>query len=346
MERSARDESRPVAAWSWLDHAVVVAGLGEAGRTHALTGDLGGDLAFALAIAGASAVTHATDSLASHALVELKLAAARALPLEGYRCLLGLDPAGRRVFFYHLIRAELSEPCRAWWDAHEDLIRLGVATCGIWERHLEGYRLRVLPLVHRRSTLEEALKISDPEVGRTFFADRWDSLAWRAATRAWFGSAVHRALGLPTLKDGWMERMITGAGISPPSRSFLARFALTGQVDDLEVAWPQVSTWGHQALRAAARRIRLVHRSPAAELEAEERGTYSALALGVVAPDDPTLSLAGRRLRPGGRIMAWIAGEPLDGPPGVVREPALEAELRRMDRSAALGPLLVARAQP
>lgn len=340
----APSEGRPGASWTWLDPAVVVGALGESGRAHPLCADPGGDLAFALAIAGAGAVTHVSPSLAAHALVELKLVAARELPVEGYRCLLGLDPAGRRVFYYHLVRPALSEASRAWWDAREELIRLGLAACGTWERHLEGFRLRVLPMVHRAATLEEALSVHEPEDARRFFEERFDSVAFRAGARAWFAAPVMRALGLPALPEGWLDRLVEGLASCPPSRSWLARFALTGALDDLEGAWPQLTSWGHAALRGAARRLHLVHGEVEEVLGAHPAGTFTAFAPGLLEPEDPRLALALARLLPGGRVVAWIAGEPPEAPPGAARDVQAERDLRRVDRAAAAGRLFVARA--
>lgn len=332
-----------MAAWSWVDPAVVVGALGEAGREHPLAADPGGDLAFALAIAGASAVTWASADPGAHALVELKLAAARELPVEGYRCLLGLDPGGRRVFYYHLIRAALSEPCRAWWDAREELIRLGLATCGVWERHLEGYRLRVLPLLGAKSVMDELLGVADPEAARALIRERLDRSAWRAATRAWFSSAVLRGLGVEPPPARWLERLLDGLAEPVPARSFLVRFALTGEIGDPEQAWPQLSTWGHGALVRAAKRVHLVQASPDQVLRDQPAGTFTALAPGVLGAESSLLGLAAERLQEGGRIAAWIAGERPNTPAGTIADTQAERDLRRADRSAWNGPLFVAR---
>ncbi len=343
QQAESQQRVRPVAAWTWLDPAIVVGALGESGRAHALTSDPGGDLALALAIAGAGSVTHATSDLAAHALVELKLVAARELPVEGYRCLLGLDPAGRRVFYYHLIRAALSETCRAWWDAHEELIRLGVATCGVWERHLEGYRLRVMPLLRMSGATDALLETGEVEAARALVAERIDRSTWRAATRAWFSTPVLRGVGAPALPTGWLERLVQGIGETPPSRNFLLRFALTGTPGDLEAAWPQLTTWGHAALARASRRVHLVLAEPSEVLRAQPRGTFTGLAPGVVDGEDPLLALGVERLQEGGRIAAWIAGERPASLEGAVEDTQAERDLRRADRSAFCGPLLVAR---
>lgn len=335
--------ARPVSAWTWRDPAVAVEALGARAYGHALTADVGGDLAFALAIAGAASVTHAAPGLSAFALAELKLVAARELPVEGYRCLLGLDPAGRRVFFYHLLRSVLSEPSRAFWDRNEELIRLGLATCGTLERHVEGFRLRALPLAHRAATVERALSITDPVEAKAFFAGTWDSAAWRAACRAWFASPVHRALGLPAFGSGWLGRLVEHAGTCPPATNFLAHFALRGALPDLEAAWPQLSTRGHEALASAARRVHLVQADPAALLSERGADTFEAVVLDAVSPASPVLSAATRRLRAGARVVAWVLGEPPVELERAKRDREVEASLGRRDRSALCGPLLVAR---
>lgn len=98
----------------------------------------GGDLA--LAACRVASVVHVASSPADLALVALKIAGARELPVEGLRCMLGVDPGGRRVFLYHLMRGALSPPARTWWDAHESLIRTGVLRSGRFESWLESHR--------------------------------------------------------------------------------------------------------------------------------------------------------------------------------------------------------------
>lgn len=336
-----RTSPRPVASWSWADPAVVSRALGDPGLAHPLAVDPGGDLALALAIAGAGAVTHATSDPAAHALVSLKLVAARELPVEGYRCLLGLDPAGRRVFYYHLVRSALPDPVRAWWDEREELIRLGVSTAGVWERHLEGYRLRVLPMLRVQGVVDELLRERDSDAARRLLREQLDRTSWRMATRAWFGSPVMSALGPGGLPSGWLDRALDGLCERPPADNFLARFALTGDFGDLEHAWPQLSRLGHAALARASRRVHLVLADPAELLAEQPVGTFTSLAAGPLGEWSPLLERAAERLQVGGRLVAWMAGARPELLPGLRLDQELALSLRAQDRAAFLGPVLV-----
>ena len=115
---------RPPSCSAWLDERWALDVLAVGATDAVVSACAAGDLAFALAAAGAGRVTHVALDAPAAALVALKQVAARELPVEGFRCFLGLDPAGRRVFFYHLLRGALAPDVRARWDRGE-----GTAGC-------------------------------------------------------------------------------------------------------------------------------------------------------------------------------------------------------------------------
>ncbi len=154
-------------AQCWEDHRVLSEALAVGPEDDVLSICSAGDNSFALAIDGARSVTCLDLSGPQLALAELKLVAARALPLSGFRSFLGLDAFGRRIWFYHQLRDHLGPRARAWWDSHEVHIRLGLLESGRYEQYLHTFRTRALPLVHRRSTVERML-------GQTELAEQAD----------------------------------------------------------------------------------------------------------------------------------------------------------------------------
>lgn len=90
---------------------------------------------------GAAALVYPSDTPQGAALA-LCLAGIAELKPAPYAALLGLDPAGRRIWFYHHLRPLLPAAARAFWDAQEPAIRAGLVHSGRFERAcLTGQRV-------------------------------------------------------------------------------------------------------------------------------------------------------------------------------------------------------------
>ncbi|MEC9388597.1 MAG: DUF3419 family protein [Myxococcota bacterium] len=223
-----------------------------------------GDMGFAFAIAGAESVTIACASAAQMALGKLKLVAAAELDVERFRSFLGVGPIGQRVFLYHEIRGRLDPATRAFWDGNEESIRLGVLGSGQAEAALAGFRTRVLPLVHRRHTVEQLFDQRSLADQQSFYQQRWNTRRWRALQRV---STVAERLGL------WVDSGDRGIGVTGSVLQRIDRALQTAHATaDPFVEWlllgrrrpsssplSYLSTDGHAALVRAASRVQWVH---------------------------------------------------------------------------------------
>ena len=64
-----------------------------------------------------------------------------------------------------------------------------------FERFFSIFRNRLLPLVHRRSRIEQLLRPRDHEAREIFFKQKWDSWLWRLLFRFYFSRSVMGQLG-------------------------------------------------------------------------------------------------------------------------------------------------------
>lgn len=113
---------RPQRVWSWRGARALLAALPQSATLEVQ--DPAGDLAIALAAAGHTVRAQGGPVLA------LKHAALRELPVQSARALLGLDAAGRRVWFLHYLNDALSPEARTWWQSREHWVRAGLSTAG------------------------------------------------------------------------------------------------------------------------------------------------------------------------------------------------------------------------
>jgi len=349
-------EERLSYAQCWEDPAILSEALAVGPDDDVLSICSAGDNSFALAIDGARSVTAIDLSLPQLAIAELKLHAIRTLPPDGVYTLMGLNAFGRRVYTYHQIRAGLTMKVRKFWDMNEIIIREGLLSQGRFEKYLATFRTRLLPLVHRRKTVDAMLALSDPAAQRAFFDKRWDSVRWRALFRVFFSRRVMAAAGRSERHfqyvDGPVSSVFLGraehvlTGIPAQSNPFL-QWILTGSFPDLEQAHPYLTTSGQEKLREAADRVRFIAQDLETHLEACEPGTYSAFNYSNVfeylSEEQHTriLELTARAARPGARIAYWNLLVPRSCPASLAdrieRHPERSAALLARDRAFVYG---------
>jgi len=210
-------------AQCWEDADVLLAALGvRAGGTYVAIASAG-DNALAMLTAGPARVIALDREPAQLAALALRVAAYRALEHGELLALVGSRPHDDRLALYARCRPLLDDDARAYWDARPAAVRAGIGSAGRFERYLALFRTAVLPLIHSHGTVRELLACGDGERAR-FYDERWNTLRWRLAFRAFFARPAMSALG----RD---PRFFAHAD-GPVSERLLARIAHTLREDD------------------------------------------------------------------------------------------------------------------
>lgn len=178
----------------WEDADLLCAALVPASGRRMLSIASAGDNAFALLAEGADVVA-ADLSPAQLALVDLKRAAIRRLGHAETLAFLGVRPGSDRRPVYEQLERDLSERTRDFWREHLDDVADGVIHHGKFERYFKLFRDRVLPLVHRRSTVLELLRERDEPGRERFYQETWDIWRWRLLFRIFFSRFAMGRLG-------------------------------------------------------------------------------------------------------------------------------------------------------
>jgi S-adenosylmethionine-diacylglycerol 3-amino-3-carboxypropyl transferase len=185
----------------WEDAEVLCAALAPRPGMRILSIASAGDNSFSLVAAGAQVVA-ADLSPAQLALVELKRAALLRLDYGDALAFLGVGRPERargrgpaRLRWFARLAEDLSPEARGFWQARPAAIAGGIIHQGKFERYFALFRSRVLPLIHRRRTVERLLAERDEEGRRAFYARRWDNLRWRLLFRVFFSRFVMGRLG-------------------------------------------------------------------------------------------------------------------------------------------------------
>lgn len=260
-------------AQDWTDDRAQLAHTGAA-QTVAF---LGGAADHALARApAATAVYLLAPHLPGRALIEYKLAAARSLPLQSVRSALGIGFFGRRVWFYHFLRPQLSAGARSFWDQHEREIRAGLLQCGHVEQVMARWR-------------RWGLGAADLPIGADCAAQaRW-----------WETRSVRARLSLATIQRRYggmlAERLPEILASTPLSDNPFLQWALTGTWADPEQGLPWLRADAWPAIPQALSRVKLVDALPAG---------LDSIYLHPDAGDD-WLPRAADALRAGGTLCWW-----------------------------------------
>lgn len=313
------DFSRIRYAQVWEDADILIDGLNIQPSDTVVSIASAGDNALALLGAGAERVVALDLNPAQLACLELRVAAYACLTHRELLRLVGSRPAGptERRELYRRCRPSMSEPARVFWDAHPAAVDGGIGGAGKFEAYFRLFRTRVLPLVHRRSTVAALLRGGSPAEREGFYRERWDTWRWRLLFAVFFSRFVMGRLGRAPAFFKYVEGSVADRILSR------ARYALTvlDPADNPYLHWILTGTHGEAlpwALRAENfERIRSrLDRLSWHELTLEafldrEGGLVDKFNLSDIfeymSPENSARLLAriAEKSRPGGRIAYW-----------------------------------------
>jgi S-adenosylmethionine-diacylglycerol 3-amino-3-carboxypropyl transferase len=166
---------------SWEDPACDLAALAPQDGATLFTITSGGDNVLGFLLANPGRIIAVDLNPTQNWLLELKVAGFRRLEHAELLQLLGVRPPHRAVQLYSLLRSDLSEPARRFWDGHGEWLASGVLLAGGFERYFAMLRGALRYVVGRRRM--ERLFTLSPEEQPAFYQKEWNTLRWRALLR-------------------------------------------------------------------------------------------------------------------------------------------------------------------
>ena len=182
-------------AQAWEDADVLLAGLDVRPGDVCVSIASAGDNTLALLTRQPSRVIALDLSGAQLACLELRIAAYRTLTHAGLLELVGSRPSTRRTALYARCRPALGASARTFWDSRPGAIDAGIGGVGRLEKYFALFRRAVLPLVHRRRTVLDLLRLKTADARHEFYDARWDTWRWRLMFKLFFSRAVMARLG-------------------------------------------------------------------------------------------------------------------------------------------------------
>lgn len=270
----------------WEDADILCAAIGpRPGGTLVSIGSAG-DNALAMLTLDPARVVAVDLSVAQVACVRLRIAAWPVLSHAELLELLGFAPSDRRSALLDRALARADSETVAFWEAlRPEVVADGAGAIGKFERYFRLFRIRLLPLVHRRSTVEAIFEPRGPAERARFLAERWDSWRWRLLLRAFFSRRAMGALG----RDPAFFDHVDGSVSAHVARRIEHAFVTNDPVANPYLRW--IMTGRHGPVRPLAFRAEN-HRTIADRIDRLEvvHGTVEDAAAGGLRADGWNLS--------------------------------------------------------
>lgn len=317
-------------AQCWEDADILLEALNVQPGDTCLSIASAGDNTLALLTKAPKRVIAVDINPAQLACLELRVAAYRALEHSELLELIGSLPSNQRIQLYTRCRGGLSPETRRFWDARPTAIQAGIGSAGKFERYFSIFRRRVLPLVHRRQTVERLLAGGSLEERLAFYEGTWDTLRWRILFRLFFSRFVMGRSG----RDPRFFRYVEGSvakrilartryalTVLDPTANPYAQWILTGRHT---TALPYALRPEHfDAIRANLDRLEWRRQSMEDFLAQTPPGTLDRCNLSDIfeyMSETNTAKLLERlstAVRPGGRLAYWNMLVPRSRPPSL-----------------------------
>lgn len=178
----------------WEDADLLLSRLGDLQGRRALSICSGGENSLSLLCRQPDLLVVVDKRPVQLFLLELKKTAMRALERELFLEFLGYRASTKRWRTYTLLRGDLGQPARAYWDAQRRGLEAGVIHTGRVERTFRLLARYVMPLIHDRTRSQDLMAPKCADEQERFYRTLWNNRRWRAAARILFGKPVIYAI--------------------------------------------------------------------------------------------------------------------------------------------------------
>lgn len=149
-----------------------------------------GDQVLSLVAAGAQTVVAADLSPVQLEALKLRIAAIEALEYQECLCFLGIQGnAHKRRELWILVQKHLDQESLAFWQGHLVLIEQGICNPGKFERYLDLFGQKILPILQPQSRIQALLRADSPQKREAIW-QKWNHWAWKLFFRAFFSKTM------------------------------------------------------------------------------------------------------------------------------------------------------------
>jgi S-adenosylmethionine-diacylglycerol 3-amino-3-carboxypropyl transferase len=301
----------------WEDANILTSALQPKPGSRILSIASAGDNCFALLACDPEIVVAADLNPAQLCLIELKKIAIKHLEYRECLKFLGFEKSNNRAQVYGSLKHNLSNDARTFWDENLKDIESGVIHAGKFERYFRLFAYKILPFIHRKSTVAALLSHKTAQEQQDFYHNHWNTWRWRLLFKIFFGRWVMGRLGRDpaflnqvklSVGDYIFQKAETHLCSIEAQNNHILRYNLTGNFGHL---LPDYLSSEHRFVEMKKRINRVVLFKGFAQEAGAQYGPFDAMNLSDIFEymDENTFATVGQQLtniaNPGCRFAYW-----------------------------------------
>ena len=179
----------------WEDAEILIKALKINEKDNVLSIASAGENALSMLIKNPNKVYAIDLSFNQIACTELKKIAYKYLEYNECMQLIGVFDSDNRVEIYDMIKDNLTENTKKYFDENIQIINKGIINTGKFENYFHIFGKKVLPLIHTKKTRQELLKKKSKEEREEFYNKKWNNFRWRLLFKIFFSKTIMGRLG-------------------------------------------------------------------------------------------------------------------------------------------------------
>ena len=182
---------------------------------------------------------------------------------------IGVRPSDKRRTLYHKIRSFLSKRAKDYWDAHSDLIDLGIIHCGKFEVYFSIFRKYILSLIHTSDTIFKLFQQKDGQEQYSFYHTKWNTRRWRLLYRVFFSKLMLGHLGRHPSYFKYVQKNNIAAELFRRTQfglteikthtNYFLEYIMTGTYANIEQSHPYLRSCNFEFLKNNICKIQLIN---------------------------------------------------------------------------------------
>ena len=176
----------------WEDTDILLEGLDIKENNICLSIGSAGDNSFSMLTKNPSVVYAIDLSKSQIYLIELKKVMYKYLSYEEFIFFIGnpdkniINEIEKRVEIYNRYSKYLENEVKEYWDLNIKDIGIGVMHIGKFEKFFKIIREKIIPIIHRKKTVDQLLEKKSYDERKTFFEKKWETIRWKILLKIFF----------------------------------------------------------------------------------------------------------------------------------------------------------------
>lgn len=174
----------------WEDADVLINSLQVQPNDKILSVASAGDNSLSLLSQKPATIIAADISLPQLHLTTLKKSAFKTLSHSDLLSFLGVTASNTRLDIYNMLRRDLPDSAKSYWDNNTMAIKKGVIHSGKFENYFKLFRKYLLPLVHSQRNVDTLQSKKTELEQKEFFNNKWNTIYWQWLMSIFFSKAI------------------------------------------------------------------------------------------------------------------------------------------------------------